>query len=159
MPTIAQPKPAAKAAAPKAEAPAFKLPKTLAACADMLYTLERERYVLQHKIEAMKKQESALTEHLIENLPRSDALGITGKIARATIKDREIVELVGTEADRFEKLYDYVLKNAKKNPGVWALLQRRVGEGAAKEMIAAGKGGLIGAKLGTVKVISLSKVS
>ena len=37
-------------------------------------------------------------------------------------------------------------------------MQRRIGEAAAKEMIAAGKGGLIGYKIGKVKFVSLSKL-
>lgn len=135
-----------------------KLPKTLAGCADLLYTMEKERYVLQHKVEVMKKSETAIREHLIANLPKSDALGVTGKVANATIKEREIVELIGTEADRYEKVYDYILKNARKNPGVWSLLQRRLGEASAMELIVAGKGGLIGAKLGKIPTVSLKKV-
>lgn len=135
-----------------------KIPKSLAACADMLYEMERRRYVLQKEVDAMKSAETAIREHLINNLPKSDALGIAGKIARATIKEKEIVELVGSETDRFEKVYDFILKNGRKNPGVWSLLQRRLGEAAAKELIDAGKGALIGAKLGKVPTVSLTKV-
>ena len=136
----------------------FKIPKSLAACADMLYTMETERYALQHRVEAMKANETALREHLIENLPKSQALGVSGKVATATIKDKEIVELIGTEDDRYSKVYDYILKNARRNPGVWSLLQRRLGDAAAKEMITAGKGPLIGAKLGKIPTVSLTKV-
>lgn len=135
-----------------------KIPKTLAACADMLYELERKRYVIQHEVDAMKKQESVLTEHLINNLPKSDALGVTGKLATATIKKKEIVELFGSKTDRFASVYEYILKNARKDPGVWSLLQRRLGDASAKELIAAGKGSKIGAKIGTIKVVSLTKV-
>lgn len=155
---IAAPTRVLRAAEPPKPLAAPKIPETLAGCADMLYELERKRYALQKEVEEYKKLEFVLTEHLINNLPKAEALGVTGKIANATIKEREIVELIGTEVDRFAKLYDYVLKNARKNPGVWSLLQRRVGDAAAKELIAAGKGALIGAKLGVVKVISLTKV-
>lgn len=140
------------------KAAGFKLPKTLAGCADALYTMQEERYALQKKVDELAKQETALREHLIENLPKSEALGVTGRVARATIKEKEIVELVGTEVDRFSKLYDYILRNARRDPGVWSLLQRRCGDAAAKELIAAGKGALIGARLGKVPVVSLNKV-
>lgn len=141
------------AAIPTSTIPGFKIPTALAKCADMLYELERERYALQKQIEEMKKKESALTEHLINNLPKSDATGVSGKIARAVIKEREIVELIGTETDRFALVYAYILKNAKKDPGVWSLMQRRLGEASAKELVAAGKGKLIGAKMGKVPVV------
>jgi hypothetical protein len=137
----------------------FKMPKTLAACADMAYELRQERYALQKQVEELKSRESALVEHLIETLPKSDALGITGKKARATIKETEIVDLQGDGAEPFAGVYDYILKNGRKDPGVWSLLQRRLGSEAAKELIAAGKGKLIGAKLGTVKTISLTKLA
>jgi hypothetical protein len=136
----------------------FKIPKDLAECADMLYLKEKERYALQAKAEALKKEETTLREHLINNLPKSKALGVTGKVANAVIKEKDIVELIGTEQERFAKVYDYILKNGRKNPGVWALLQRRLGDATAKEMIDAGKGALIGARLGKVKTISLTKV-
>lgn len=147
-----------KATAQASKTAGFVLPKSLAVCADMAYTLRQDRYALQKQIDEMQKKETALTEHLINNLPKSDASGVRGKVAWATIKDKEVVELVGTEQDRFSKVYDYILKNGRKDPGVWSLLQRRVGDAAAKELIAAGKGALIGAKLGTVPTVSLTKV-
>lgn len=172
VPAIEQPAVVAKparASRAKAEVPAKEvakaskeagvaIPKSLASCADMLYEMERKRYILQAEVEAMKKTETVIREHLINNLPKSDALGIAGKVARATIKEKEIVELIGSETDRFEKVYDYILKNGRRNPGVWSLLQRRLGDAAAKELIDAGKGALIGAKLGKVPTVSLTKI-
>ena len=148
-----------KEAAAAAKATGFKLPKTLAECADRAYKLREARYALQKQVDALANEEAALTDHLIENLPRSEASGVRGKLAAATIKDKEIVVL-GTEdmADRFERLHDYILRNARRDPGVWSLLQRRVGESAVKELIEAGKGKLIGATLGKVKTVSLTKV-
>jgi hypothetical protein len=148
----------AKETAAASKAAGFTLPKTLAACADVLYETRQERYALQKKVEALAAKETALSEHLIENLPRSDATGVKGRVATVTIKDKEIVELYGTEVDRFEKLYDYILKNARKDPGVWSLLQRRAGDAAVKELIAAGKGAAIGARLGTVPTVSVTKL-
>lgn len=166
MTTIATPKRASRAAletpaketAAASKAAGFKLPKTLAACADMAYQLRTERYAVQKKVDELQARETALCEHLINNLPKSDALGVVGKAARAVIKEREIVDLQGDGKDKFAKVYDYILKNARRDPGVWALLQRRVGEAAAKELIEAGKGKLIGAKIGTVPTVSLTKV-
>jgi hypothetical protein len=49
---------------------ATKIPKSLAQCADLLYTTK----------------EQPLKLHLIENLPLSNAKGVTGSVANATIK-------------------------------------------------------------------------
>lgn len=134
-----------------------KIPKSLAACADEMFRIKTARLAMQKEVEALQKQESALGEHLIENLPKSDAQGVVGRTIKAIIKTKEVVELYGTEEDRFALLYAYVIKNAKKDPGVWSLLQRRVSDSAAKELIAAGKGALIGARLGEVPYVSLTK--
>ncbi len=136
----------------------FAIPKTLAACADMAYKIRAERYAAQKIVDAMQAKETALCEHLIENLPKSAALGVIGKTARAVITEREVVDMEGDGTDKFAKIYDYILKNGRRDPGVWSLLQRRVGEAAAKELIAAKKGALIGCKIGKVPVVSLTKV-
>lgn len=149
--------PAKETAAASKEA-GFKLPKTLAACADLLYETRQERYDLQKKIEGLAARENVLTDHLLSNLPQSGATGVKGRAATVTIKKKEIVELYGSEVDRFEKLYDYILRHARKDPGVWSLLQRRPGEAAVKELIAAGKGAAIGARLGEVPTLSVTKL-
>jgi hypothetical protein len=66
---------------------ATKIPKSLAQCADLLYTTKEQRLKLQREqLEPLKKTESALKLHLIENLPLSNAKGVTGSVANATIK-------------------------------------------------------------------------
>ena len=112
----------------------FKMPKTLAACADAYYTTMQERLALQKKVDALKAQETAIAEHLIQNLPKSDATGVSGKAARVfiTMKTR-------AQVTNWDKFYGYILKSANKDPGAWSLLQKRVGEEAVNEIWAAGK--------------------
>jgi len=148
----------AKETAAASKAAGFALPKTLAACADALYETRQARYALQKQVEDLAARETALTDHLLEHLPQAQAMGVKGHKATVTIKDKEIVELYGTETDRFEKLYDYILRHARKDPGVWSLLQRRPGEAAVKELISAGKGAAIGARLGKVPALSVTKL-
>lgn len=72
---------------PKKEKPLkLDLPKTLAATADKLYTTRQARLALQKDVDALKKTESALEEVLINKLPKDDATGVTGSVARATIE-------------------------------------------------------------------------
>lgn len=106
-----------------------KLPKTLAGCADALYEAQQTRYRLQKDLDALKELEGALREHLIENLPKSDATGVAGKVARATVKS----DTVYSPKD-WDAIHGYILANAKKNPGVWAIMQKRLGSEALKEM-------------------------
>lgn len=116
-----------------AEKPKFKAPKTLAEAADRLYTLRQERLALQKQVDSLSAHESFLSEHLINNLPKSNASGIAGKVANARIESKEIPRV-----EDWPALYAYVMKTAKKNPGVWGLLQRRVSEGTVKELWAEG---------------------
>ncbi len=123
---------AQRAAAKPAAAP--KLPKTLAACADEYYTVMQERLKLQRQVDELKKRETLLAEHLIQNLPKSDATGVAGKLARVTV-----VNKIRPEVEDWDALYGYIVKQSKKDPGVWALLQRRVGDAAVQEVWNAGK--------------------
>lgn len=71
----------------------FKLPKTLAACADRLYVLRQARLDVERKADEMKVEERALKEHLIDSLPKSDANGVEGKVARVRITVKDVPTL------------------------------------------------------------------
>lgn len=135
------------------KAPAvFKPPKSLALCADLLYTTKNERLAIQKTAEALEAKERILREHLIANLPKSDASGIAGKIARASVENKTIVTVTS-----YEELHKYILSNAKKNPGVWGLLQKRVSDATVKDLWA-NKKKVPGVEPMFVPVVSLSKL-
>ena len=112
----------------------FKLPKSLATCADLLYETQQERYALQRAVDTLSAREAALREHLIQHLPKSDATGVAGKTARVTIVTKQVVSVTD-----FPAYFDFVVRSYKKNPGALALIQRRVGDAAVKELWAAQK--------------------
>ena len=130
-------------------AKAFKPPKSLATCADLLYTTREERYAAQKVVEALAAKEAILREHLINNLPKSDASGIAGKLARASIELKSTVKV-----NDWGKLYKYIAKNI--NQGSFALLQRRVGESAVREIWGQGKK-VPGCEPYKVPVVSITK--
>lgn len=107
----------------------LRIPKTLAATADLLYTTRQDRLALNKHVEAMKVVERGLKEHLIDNLPKSDATGAAGKIARAQIEteDTPAVE----DWDEFRK---YI-----KKTGSFDLLNKAVNRKAVKERWMSGK--------------------
>lgn len=129
-----------------------KLPKSLATCADELYTVRQERLLLDKEVEALKAREALLREHLINNLPKSQASGIAGSIARATVENKVTVSVTN-----WDDIHAYVLKNAKKNPGVFGIFQRRVNESMVKEMWDAGAK-VPGVEPLDVPVVRLNKV-
>ena len=101
----------------------FKPPKSLAACADLLYTTRQERLDLQKKVDELKAKETILTNHLIDNLPKNDATGILGKVAKVTRSEKE-----APQVNDWDALYAFIHK--KK---AYELLGRSVSSTAVKE--------------------------
>lgn len=94
----------------------MKFPKSLALCADKYYKLKQERLELSRKLRAMEEEERAYKNHLIDNVPKSKATGVQGKVARVVIvtKDEPIVE----DQDKFRKYLNrtknfYLAQNLK----------------------------------------------
>ena len=90
-----------KVSAPPLEAPEEpvkkkagpKLPKTLAECADLLYKTREERYKVQKVAAQMEALEKAIKERLINELPKGEAHGIMGRMAKVEI-DTEVVPTI-----------------------------------------------------------------
>jgi hypothetical protein len=106
-----------------------RLPKSPAACADLLYSTREKRLSLQRELDRMSELESALKEYFIQTLPKSSATGIAGKVARVQIEDKPIPTIEDSE-----RLYAYI-----KKTGAFDLLQRRLNESAVKERYEDGK--------------------
>ena len=101
----------------------FTIPKTFGACADKLYALQEERAKLNRQAEAVEAHEKAIKAYLIEKLPKDDT-GAAGHVARV----EKYVKVV-PRADDWDKIYDHIRKT-----GNFALLQKRLGETAIKEI-------------------------
>lgn len=89
------------------------IPKTLAGAADALYETKKQRLAAQNDIKPLAEFETALKEHLIQNLPKSDANGAIGKVAKAQVVKKDIPRVEDEKA---------FLKFAKK-PGNEDLLK------------------------------------
>jgi len=109
-----------EAPAPDA-APAF--PATFGACADRLYEMREARYKLQKEVAAMQEKETALTNHVINTLPKTDG-GAIGKKAKLALIIKEVPKV-----DDWDALYKFILKKKR-----FDLLQRRTNNTAVGEM-------------------------
>ena len=96
----------------------FKIPKTLGACADALYKVRQERLNLQKMVDALSEQETALKDHIINTLPKSEASGVAGKTARVSVVTKEVPQV-----EDWDALYKHVVKTKH-----FELLQRRVSD-------------------------------
>jgi hypothetical protein len=101
----------------------IKLPKSLGACVDKLFETRQKRLEIQKQVESFQELESALKDHIINTLPKSEASGIAGKLARVTV-----VKKVIAQASDWDAFYKYV-----KKTGSFDLMQRRLNDAAVKE--------------------------
>lgn len=118
----------------KAKPGKFKIPKSLAECADLAYTLRERRLEIQRSTKEIDEQEKLVKEYLIQNLPKSQASGVSGKVANAKIEKKTVPTI--TDKKKFlayvKKTGDFDLitssmnakaveerwENKKKVPGV-----------------------------------------
>jgi len=106
-----------------------KIPTGLGACADLLYRVREERLNMQRDVKEYEDFEKELKRHLIDNLPKSDATGAAGKVARVQIE----VEAQPVVED-WDKFYTHI-----KKKGEFDLLNRAVNRAAVRERWDAGK--------------------
>jgi len=123
--------------------PAFKLPKTIGACADLLYTTRANRLLVKKDVDALETQEKALKEHIINTLPKSEASGVAGKLARVAVETSEV-----NQVEDWDKFYAYI-----KKTGFFHLLGRTIKQEAIDEILASGK------QIPGIKKFSVVKVS
>lgn len=123
--------------------PAFKIPKTIGAVADALFSTREARLALQKEVDALQAQETALREHVINTLPKSESTGAAGKLARVTVVTDQIPQV-----EDWDALYKYIGRTKS-----WELLNRALGKAAAKERLDAGK------KIPGVTMMPIVKVS
>ena len=107
---------------------AYKFPKSMAACADLLYDKRQARLAAEKVAATLKAEENALVEYIIDTLPK-DSGGAVGKRYKIeTYNDEKLV------VEDWDSLYKYI-----KRTGRFELMQKRLSEKAADELIADGK--------------------
>ena len=107
----------------------YKFPKAMGACADRLFELREKRLEEQKKVDLIEAEEKAIKEHIIQNLPKSEASGVAGKLARVTVITKQIPQV-----QDWDKFYAYVAKTKS-----FDLLQKRLTDTAVKERWENGK--------------------
>jgi len=127
---------------------ATKIPKKMGSVADLMYKTRQTRLALQKQVDALQAQETLLKNHVINNLPKSNATGTSGQIGcvKSVPKSKYVVE-------DWEKVYRYI-----KRHNAFEMLQKQLGQKAVEERaLAAGKRGLPGIGLSGYTDVSLTK--
>ena len=63
----------------------FKIPKTVGACADRLYKIKELRADLSRQEKLLEEEARAIKDFIILTLPKSEATGVAGKLARVAV--------------------------------------------------------------------------
>lgn len=101
----------------------LKLPKSLATCADMYYKAREDRLALQKQVDELAAREVLIKDHLIDNLPKSEATGVQGKLCRVSV-----VTKVKPVVEDWDEFYKYI-----KKTGAFEMLQKRLSDTAIAE--------------------------
>jgi len=107
----------------------FKFPKEMGKCADMLYTLREKRLAGQKVVDAVEAEEKALKEHIINTLPKSEASGVLGKLAKVAVTKKMVPQV---------KDWTLFYAHVKKTNG-FDLLNRALNKSAVEARYEAGK--------------------
>jgi len=107
----------------------LRMPKTIGACADLLYKLRDEKAAAKKVVDAIEADEKMVKEYIIQTLPKSNAEGVTGKVANVAVVRKEVPQVKD-----WDKFYAHV-----KRTNAWDLMQRRLSDSAVKERWEAGK--------------------
>jgi hypothetical protein len=126
--------------------PAYKFPKSMGACADMLFKIRDRRLEMKKVVDALEEEEKALKEHIINTLPKSDT-GAQGKTHRVSVVTKTIPQVKD-----WNEFYKYI-----KRTNNFDLLQRRLSETAVSEIWDTGKT-VPGVSTFQVVSVSLTKI-
>lgn len=106
-------------------------PKQIAECADLLYVLDKARLALSKQLTRISELERAIEVKIIEELPQSNATGISGQVANVRITTKAI-PIVDTENGGWDRVWGWIRK--QKGVEGFALLQRRLNAKALQDL-------------------------
>lgn len=125
----------------------IKMPKTLGATIDLLYTVCQQRLDAEKVIEAMKEQEATIRDYLMSNFEHAGLEGAKGSQATASLRRSTVADVTD-----WGKLWTYISKTKS-----WDLVQKRVSVTACRERWDASKQ-IPGVEPKEIVALSLTKV-
>lgn len=124
-----------------------KFPKSMGACADLLFKLREKRLKLDKEAAAAKAEEQELINYIIDNLDK-DSAGAIGKTHKVKVVTKQKPQI---------KDFDALSKWVKKT-GRFDVFQRRLSEQAIMDTLAQPKSkGVPGVELFNAITVSLTK--
>ena len=128
-------------------APKYKFPKKPGEWPDLLHELKEKRLKIQREADAVEAEEKALKEHIVQNLPKSEASGVAGKLYKVAVITKEVPQVKD-----WDKFYAYMSKTKG-----YDLLNKALNRGAVEARMEAGKT-VPGIEMFTAVTVSLTKI-
>lgn len=126
------------------------LPKSMGACADLLFNVKSARLAMDKKVQELKAEETRITNHIIDNLSKREETGAAGKHHRVQVMRKKKYRVDPTKWDKF---FDWVGKNKR-----FDLIQKRISDDAIKATVEEGKKRIPGVEPFDYVTVSLTKV-
>ena len=104
-------------------------PETLGDCIDTLYNNRSKRLEQQKIVDALKKEEAALSNHIIDKFTKTELQGAKGAVATASVKRSTVYQL-----EDWENFIQYVAENK-----AWELLRKQPAATSCRERFEAGQ--------------------
>jgi hypothetical protein len=124
------------------------LPGSIGRCADLYAEVREIRLAMDKEVEAVKKRESEIREHIINNLSKSEDSGAAGLKYRAQIVTKKTFK-----ASDWGILYSWIRKNDR-----FDVLQQRLSDTAAKGFLEAEGRPIPGVEVVNVPEVSITKI-
>lgn len=99
-----------------------KFPKSLGACVDLYHDTREKRLAANRVTEEIKVVENAISNHIIDNLPKGDE-GAIGARYKGTVKTETIFQV-----EDWDAFYNHI-----KKTGSFELLNRMLNQAAVRE--------------------------
>jgi hypothetical protein len=128
----------------------LKLPKSMGACADLLFMTRHERLKLDKVVQELKAEEMRITNHIIDNLDKRNETGVAGRHHRVQVVRKKKYRVDPVKWDAF---FRWVGKNNR-----FDLLQKRISDDAVKAVVEEGKKKIPGVEPFDYVTVSLTKV-
>ena len=125
----------------------FKVPAQLGACADLIYELRQQKSAAKKVVDEFDAKISVLQIHLINNLPKSEASGVSGRLANVSVTSKQVPTVTDWDA-----VFEYVHKNKS-----YDMLQRRLSDAAVQARWEDGKK-IPGVEPYEAKSLSITKI-
>lgn len=126
-----------------------KLPKSMGACADLLYQKRQERLAADKYAAELKAEEQRIINHIIDNLDKNST-GAAGKHHRVQVIRAKKLRV---NPEKWNNFFAWVAKNK-----AFDVLQKRLSDDAIKERFEAARGKIPGVEPFDYVKVSLTKV-